>query len=61
MRLLKAFLLAEDGATAIEFGLFSALVSLVALTGLGVLDDGVAPVFELSSDTVKSVMSGDDA
>jgi Flp pilus assembly pilin Flp len=60
MRALQAFLLAEDGATAIEFGLFSALVSVVALGALGAMDDGIAPVFEMSEDTVKSVL-GDDA
>jgi Flp pilus assembly pilin Flp len=61
MRAFKAFFLAEDGATAIEFGLFSALISLVALTGLTALDDGIAPVFDMSSDTVKSVLPAEDA
>ena len=61
MPLLKAFLAAEDGATPIEFGLFSALVSLVAITALGVMDDGIAPVFSVSDQAIKAAVPAGDA
>jgi pilus assembly protein Flp/PilA len=37
MRMLKKFLRNESGATAIEYGLIAALVSVVIIAGLNVL------------------------
>lgn len=40
-RAVREFLHAEDGATAIEYGLIASLVFLVALTGIQALGKGV--------------------
>ena len=53
---LKAFLVTEDGATAIEYGLIGALVSVAALTALSAMGDGVAQVFEISSGSIADVL-----
>jgi len=40
-RVVRKFLYAEGGATAIEYGLIASLVFLVALTGIEALGKGV--------------------
>lgn len=61
MSILGRFLAAEDGATAIELGLFGALISMVAMTALGAMDDGIAPVFEAPTSTIKTVLASREA
>jgi pilus assembly protein Flp/PilA len=48
------FIKDEDGATAIEYGLIAALVSVAAIAALGALGDGLVNIFE----TVSSSLSG---
>jgi pilus assembly protein Flp/PilA len=48
------FIRDEDGATAIEYGLIAALVSVAAIAALGTLGDSLVAIFE----TVSSSLSG---
>ncbi len=45
-RLLKSFLSATDGATAVEYGLLAGLISLGLLAGLSALSGNLQAVFE---------------
>jgi pilus assembly protein Flp/PilA len=45
MNALKTFLLNEDGATAIEYGLIAALVSIVIVVTLGLVGGNLTKVF----------------
>jgi pilus assembly protein Flp/PilA len=45
MLLIRRFLKARDGATAIEYGLIVALMSLVIVAGVGRVGDAVADMF----------------
>ncbi|MGF1625213.1 MAG: Flp family type IVb pilin [Alphaproteobacteria bacterium] len=58
---LKAFLSTEDGATAIEYGLIGAMVSVAALTALSAMGDGIAQVFEISAGSIDAVIPAGDA
>ena len=51
-RLLKSFLTAHDGATAVEYGLLTGLIALGLLAGLGLFSDGLQATF----DTVTAAM-----
>jgi|HigsolmetaAR202D_1030399.scaffolds.fasta_scaffold41443_1 Flp pilus assembly pilin Flp len=57
MRILKTFLATEDGATPLELGLFSALISVAVFTAIGSMDDGIAPVFRVSDQAMKAVVA----
>ena len=46
MQTLKRFLKDESGATAIEYGLIAALVSVVIITALGVVGDNLTSTFD---------------
>lgn len=50
MKTLKNFCRDEDGATAIEYGLIAALVSVAILTILGTLGDNLQTTFTSISD-----------
>ncbi len=39
----------EDGATAIEYGLIAALVSVAAIAALGAVGDSLVEIFEVVS------------
>jgi pilus assembly protein Flp/PilA len=45
MSLIKKFLLDESGATAIEYGLIAALISVAAIVALNALGDELYNVF----------------
>jgi len=45
MNLVKKFLNDESGATAIEYGLIAALISVVIITAVGLLGDQLIVVF----------------
>ena len=45
MVLIKTFLQDESGATAIEYGLITALVSLAAIAGLGAVGTELGDLF----------------
>ncbi len=46
---LMVFLKDDSGATAIEYGLIAALVSVAAITALSALGDGLVTIFETVS------------
>jgi len=46
MNLVKKFLNDESGATAIEYGLIAALISVVIITAVGLLGDQLIVVFD---------------
>ena len=43
----------ESGATAIEYGLIAALVSVVAITALGTIGDNLTDTFESVGDSLE--------
>lgn len=53
---LKKFLVAEEGATAIEYGLIAALVSVAAIGALGALGDSLDDLFGTVSTAVDGVI-----
>ena len=53
-KLVRCFAENEEGATAIEYGLIAALVSVAAIAALGTLGESLVDIFE----TVSSSLSG---
>ncbi len=45
MTLLKSFIVDESGATAIEYGLIAALISVAAIAALGTVGDNLDTTF----------------
>ncbi|MCB5204501.1 Flp family type IVb pilin [Neorhizobium sp. T786] len=45
MRLLRSLLRQNEGATAIEYGLIAAIISVVLIAGVSGLSDGLLNVF----------------
>ena len=45
MNTIKRFVKEESGATAIEYGLIAALVSVAAITALGLMGDALEQMF----------------
>lgn len=45
MRLIRSFLCNESGATAIEYGLIAALISVAIISGATALGNGVGNLF----------------
>lgn len=45
MRLIRAFIRAEDGATAIEYGLLAALFSVACILAFTTLGGGISALF----------------
>ncbi len=54
LRLLKSFYSDRDGATAVEYGLLLALISLGLLAGLETFTDGLAKTFGVITNSVDS-------
>ncbi len=52
MRLLKSFLSAKHGATAVEYGLLAALISVGMLAGLGAFSDTLNNTFMMLSEKI---------
>ena len=48
----------ESGATAIEYGLIAALVSVAAITALGTLGTSLNQMFTKVSDCLSDAMAG---
>ena len=48
----------ESGATAIEYGLIAALVSVAAIVALGALGDSLVTIFGLVADELQDAASG---
>ena len=57
MRTLKAFLHDEDGATAIEYGLIAAVLSLSIVAGIGKVQDAIAYLFSEPTAAVQQTLN----
>ena len=57
---IKRFLDDDSGATAIEYGLIAALVSVFAITALSAMGDSLAAVFDTSAETINGVLPADE-
>jgi pilus assembly protein Flp/PilA len=53
MSLIQKFLKAEDGATAIEYGLIAALIAVVIITGVTAVGTNLSTTFTNISTTLK--------
>ena len=53
-----AFVRDEDGATAIEYGLIAALVSVAAIGALSALGDSLNVIFNMVSSELTSAAGG---
>ncbi|HYJ35130.1 MAG TPA: Flp family type IVb pilin [Rhizomicrobium sp.] len=53
MSLIAKFLKAEDGATAIEYGLIAALIAVVIITGVTAVGTNLSATFVSLSTTLK--------
>ena len=58
MQIVRRFLRDERGATAIEYGLIAALVSVVVLTVLGTLGTNLKNTFQSISDKLAAPAAG---
>lgn len=57
MATLRAFLRDESGATAIEYGLIAALVSIAAIAALGSMGNSLIAIFSYVSSTMSGVLT----
>ncbi len=55
---LVSFLKDEDGATAIEYGLIAALVSVAAIGALTAMGDSLSSLFDTVSTALSTAVSG---
>ncbi len=55
---LRFFLDDESGATAIEYGLIAALVSVAAITALQTLGENLMALFTSIASTINSAVTG---
>ncbi len=55
---LMVFLKDDSGATAIEYGLIAALVSVAAITALSAMGDSLVDIFTVVSDELQTAVSG---
>jgi pilus assembly protein Flp/PilA len=55
---IKNFLSDESGATAIEYGLIAALVSVAAITALGSLGDSLGTMFNSVATELSDAVNG---
>ena len=59
--LMSSFIHDESGATAIEYGLIVALVSVAAMAALSALGDSLSSVFDVISATLSTAAAGANA
>jgi len=52
--MLKRFLMDEEGATAIEYGLIAALIGVAIITAAGLVGDGLNNTFNQVADKLGS-------
>ena len=52
MRLLKAYLTDQRGATAVEYGLIAAIISTAPIAGFGVFTGSLQNVFNVITDAL---------
>ncbi len=55
---LMVFLKDDSGATAIEYGLIAALVSVAAITALSAMGASLVDIFTVVSDELQTAASG---
>ncbi len=55
-RLVAIFLRAEDGATAIEYGLIAALIAVLAIVGMTLAGDSIKSMFNYVSNHADGAM-----
>jgi pilus assembly protein Flp/PilA len=58
MNLINRILKDEAGATAIEYGLMAALISVAAITAMGALGNSLSNTFNYVSGQMASAQSG---
>jgi pilus assembly protein Flp/PilA len=58
MKLFNRILKDDAGATAIEYGLIAALVSIAAITAMGALGNSLSGTFNFVSNQMTSAQSG---
>jgi pilus assembly protein Flp/PilA len=58
---LRQFARDESGATAIEYGLIAALVSVAAVTALGTVGDALSSMFNYVASTLDSAVQNGTA
>jgi pilus assembly protein Flp/PilA len=56
--MLKKFLMDESGATAIEYSLIGALISLAIIGGAGMVADGVGNLFNHTASEFSKASNG---
>ena len=54
MRTIKKFFRTESGATAIEYGLIAALISIAAIAAMGALGNELGSMFNTVADNLES-------
>ncbi|ANK87395.1 MULTISPECIES: Flp family type IVb pilin [Rhizobium] len=52
MRLWKAFLADDNGATAVEYGLIAAIICTALVSGLGIFSGSLQNVFNVVSNNI---------
>lgn len=52
MRRLSSFLIAKDGATAIEYGLIAAIISVALIAGFGTMATSLMNIFQQITDAI---------
>ena len=57
-KMFRSFVMNESGATAIEYGLIAALVSVAAIGALGLMGDGLVTVFSKVAADLTNAVSG---
>jgi len=58
IKTIRNFITDESGATAIEYGLIAALVSVAGITALSLMGDSLTAMFEKVSTELQSAVSG---
>ncbi len=58
LKTVQNVLMDESGATAIEYGLIAALVSVAAIAALGAMGQNLATMFETVSSALENAVSG---
>jgi pilus assembly protein Flp/PilA len=58
MQLINRILKDEGGATAIEYGLMAALISVAAITAMGTLGNSLSNTFSYASGQMTNAQSG---
>lgn len=55
---IKSFVASEDGATAIEYGLIAALISVAIVAILGTIGTDLTDIFTTVSDELQGAQTG---